>query len=57
MQPQFFAFTNEVKKKNRGSIRSTSVYSVNEERPFKIKGGAPVLVGALTDNNLVSQLR
>ena len=56
MQPQFFAFTNEVKK-NRGSIRSTSVYSLNEECPFKIKGGAPVLVGTLTDNNLVSQLR
>ena len=31
--------------------------SVNEECPFKIKGGAPVLVGALTDSNLVSQLR
>ena len=55
----FFAFSNDVKKKktNRGSIRSTSVYSVNEECAFKINSGAPVLVGALTDNNLVSQLR
>lgn len=46
MEPQFFALSNDVKK-NRESIRSTSVYSVNEERAFKRNSGAPMLEGAL----------